>query len=445
MIGDLIKKLTEDERQTLQQRIAASNAMIYQFIDAFLRDPDISKEAIEKKFKINGNTYFKNLTLAKDEIYEVIKVHIKNAYDDLLLTNVLYRRGLETYASKLRLKLEDEYEKQGWWNVLNEVYNVDMMVHYSKCDIDAIRKTKDKILLNIDRLAAYTRVDKEIILCMAIIEKGALKEDEYENYEAGLERLLAEALKVDHHIPIFNAMHCYFMLYTKYMINKEKAEKTVAEISSFLDRYRDHLIPFTKNVATLNLMGFYAIFELDTDPEVYFRDIESAIGSHGLLYDSQAMMNYCSYYFLRKDFKQFDRYYQQFLKLDMDRSFAYKIAYVKALRAYLMNDSRDFYLHQNEFYQMDDSREYDEYNLTLRYLEKMFLLKEGNFSLAQDKMDATVKFIRRNMSKARVELEKANLDIIRSRIKKTAIKPIKEPVYRLTTLLHQETSAMHGM
>ena len=141
MIGDLIKKLTEDERQTLQQRIAASNAMIYQFIDAFLRDPDISKEAIEKKFKINGNTYFKNLTLAKDEIYEVIKVHIKNAYDDLLLTNVLYRRGLETYASKLRLKLEDEYEKQGWWNVLNEVYNVDMMVHYSKCDIDAIRSS----------------------------------------------------------------------------------------------------------------------------------------------------------------------------------------------------------------------------------------------------------------------------------------------------------------
>jgi hypothetical protein len=444
MIGDLIKKLTEDERQTLRQRIAASNAMIYQFIDSFLQDPDISKEAIEKKFKINSNTYFKNLTLAKDEIYEVIKVHLKNAYDDLLLTNVLYRRGLETYASKLRLKLEDEYEKQGWWNVLNEVHTLDLMVQYSKCDIAGIRKTIDKINHNSDRLAAYTRVDKEIILQMVIIEKGVLKESEYTAYEEGLAQLLADALKVNHHIPIFNAMHCYFMLYTKYMVNKEKAEKTVAEIGSFLDRYRDHLIPFTKNVATLNLMGFYAAFELDTDPEVYFRDVESAIGSHGLLYDSQAMMNYCSYYFLRRDITQFDRYYQQFLKLDMDRSFAYKIAYVKALRAYLMNDSRDFYLHQNEFYQMDDSREYDEYNLTLRYLEKMLLIKEGNYSLAQDKMDATVKFIRRNMSKARAELEKVNLDIIRSRIKKTAIKPITDPVYRLTTLMHEEAKAMHG-
>ena len=444
MIGDLIKKLTEDERQTLRQRIAASNAMIYQFIDAFLQDPDISKEAVEKKFKINSNTYFKNLTIAKDEIYEVIKVHLKNAYDDLLLTNVLYRRGLETYASKLRLKLEDEYEKQGWWSVLTELHTLELMVHYSKCDIDGIRKSIDKIRHNSDRLSAYHRVDKEIILRMAIIEKGALKESEFATYEAELEQLLAEALRVDHHIPIFNAMHCYFMLYTKYMVNKEKAEKTVAEIGSFLDRYHDHLIPFTKNVATLNLMGFYAAFELDTDPEVYFRDVEGAIGSHGLLYDSQAMMNYCSYYFLRRDIAQFDKYYHQFLKLDMDRSFAYKIAYVKALRAYLMNDSRDFYLHQNEFYQMDDSREYDEYNLTLRYLEKMLLLKEGNYSLAQDKMDATVKFIRRNMSKARVDLEKANLDIIRSRIKKVAVKPLTDPVYRLTTLLHDEAKAMHG-
>lgn len=443
MIGDLIKKLTEDERQTLRQRIAASNVMIYQFIAAFLDDPDISKEAVEKKFKINSNTYFKNLTLAKDEIYEVIKVHLKNAYDDLLLTNVLYRRGLEAYASKLRLKLEDEYEKQGWWSVLNEVYNVDMMVYYSKCDIDGIRKTKDKILSNLDRLTAYTRVDKEIILQMAIIEKGALKEDEYEAYEAGLEQLLAEALKVDHHIPIFNAMHCYFMLYTKYMVNKEKAEKTVSEIQSFLDRYREHLIPFTKNVATLNMMGFYAAFELDIDPSVFFRDIEEAIGSHGLLYDSQAMMNYCSYYFLRKDITQFDKYYSQFMKLEMDRTFAYKIAYVKALRAYLMNDSRGFYTYQNEFYQMDDSREYDEYNLTLRYLEKMFLLKEGDISLAQDKMDATIKFIRRNMSKARVELEKTNLDIIRSCVRKNGLKPLSEPVYRLTTLLYDEAKAIN--
>ena len=427
MIGDLIKKLTEDERQTLRQRIAASNTSLHQFLDTLLSDPDISKEDVEKKFKINGNTYFKNLTLAKDEIYEVIKLHQKNAYDDLILTNVLYRRGLEAYASKLRLKLEDEYEKQGWWGVLNEVYNVDMMVYYSKCDVDGIRRTKEKILSNLERLRAYTHVDKEIILQMAIIEKGALHEDQYAAYEKTISKLLKEALKVGHHIPIFNALHCYFMLYTKYMVNKDKAEKTVAEIGLFLEQYRQQLIPFTKNVAMLNMMGFYVVFELDTDPSVFFTDIDSAIGSHGLLYDSQAMLHY-----------------QHLMQLQMDRTFAYKLAYVKALRAYLAGDSRAFYTYQNEFYQMDDSREYDEYNLTLRYLEKIFLLREGNLSLAQDKVDATVKFIRRNMSRARVTLEKANLDIIRSCLKKSTIKPVTDPVYRLTTLLQEEAKAMHG-
>ena len=442
MIGDLIKKLTDAERDTLKERIAQGNANIYQFIDAFLQDPDISKEAVEKKFRINSNTYFKNLTIAKDEIFDVMKIHLKNAYDDLLLTNVLYRRGLEVYASKLRLKLVDEYEKKGWWNVLNEVYNFDMLVAYSKCDIDMISKTKDRTLANLDRLVSYAAVDKELILQMAIIEKGALKEEEFPAYEKQIARLFAQAVKVGHHIPIFNALHCYFMLYTKHMIDKSKAEKTVEDIGLFLEQYEEHLIPFTKNVAVLNMMGFYAAFELDTDPSVFFRDVERAIGSHGLLYDAQAMMNYCSYHFLRKDREEFERYYEQLMKLQMDRTFAYKIAYIKALRAYLNGDSRAFYQHQNEFYQLDDSREYDEYNLILRYLEKLFLLKEGNYSLAQDKMDATIKFIRRNMSKSRNELEKQNLDIIRSRIKRTALKTPAAPVYRLTTLLHQEARSL---
>lgn len=442
MIGDLIKKLTDAERDTLKERIEKGNANIYQFIDAFLQNPDISKEAVEKKFRINSNTYFKNLTIAKDEIFDVMKVHIKNAYDDLLLTNVLYRRGLEVYASKLRLKLVDEYEKKGWWSVLNEVYNFDMLVAYSKCDIDMITKTKDKTLANLERLLSYTTVDKELVLQMAIIEKGAIKDEDLPAYEKQIARLFARAVKVGHHGPIFNALHCYFMLYTKHMIDKYKAEKTVEDIGLFLEQYEEHLIPLTKNVAVLNMMGFYAAFELDTDPSVFFRDVERAIGSHGLLYDAQAMMNYCSYHFMCKNREEFERYYSQFMKLQMDRSFAYKVAYIHALRAYLNGDSRAFYKHQNEFYQMDDSREYDEYNLTLRYLEKLFLLREGNYSLAQDKMDATIKFIRRNMSKSRNVLEKQNLDIIRSLIKKTTLKAGAAPVYRLTSLLLQEAKAI---
>jgi hypothetical protein len=442
MIGELIKKLTDEERQTLSQRIAGSSATIYQFIDTFLQDPDISQEDIKARFNINTNTYFKNLTLAKDEIYEVIKVHLRNAYDDLMLTNTLYRRGLEVYASKLRIKLGEEYEKRGWWNVLNEVYNFDMLVYYSKCDIEGIRRTNEKLYANLDRLVAYVHINNEITLQMVILEKGTMRESEFDKYENTLSELLLRAREVNHSIPIFNALHCYFVLYTKYYVNKQKAEKVVEDIGSYLAEHEERLIPFTRNVATLNRMGFYAAFELDTDPSVFFKEVDSAIGMHGLLFDSQAMLNYCSYYFLRRDLSLFDRYYEQFMQLQMDRTFAYKVAYIKALRAYLVNDSREFYQHQNEFYQMDDSREYDEYNLTLRYLEKLLLLKEGNLSLAQDKMDATVKFIRRNMSKARVELEKSNIDIIRSCVKKNKLKPLTAPVYRLSTMLYEEAKAI---
>ena len=109
MIQELILTLTPQEKETLQQRVNASTASLHKFIGAVLDDPELTKEQLQKLFKINENTYFKNLSLAKDEIYDVIKVNMKNSYDDLLLPNILYRRGLDVQASKLRLKLESQY------------------------------------------------------------------------------------------------------------------------------------------------------------------------------------------------------------------------------------------------------------------------------------------------------------------------------------------------
>ncbi|MFM9481537.1 hypothetical protein, partial [Streptomyces scabiei] len=79
------------------------------------------------------------------------------------------RRGLDVQASKLRLKLEAEYESEGWWGVLNELHGLDMMVAYTKCDVPRMKQIKDKAIRNIDRLNSFVKVDREVIVQMAII------------------------------------------------------------------------------------------------------------------------------------------------------------------------------------------------------------------------------------------------------------------------------------
>jgi hypothetical protein len=438
MIHELIQTLTPQEKDTLRQRVNRSESSLYKLIEAVLDEPDISKEALLKRFRINENTYFKNISLAKDEIYEVIKMHLRNSYDDLILSNALYRRGLDVQANKLRLKLEAEYDRQGWWSVLHELYSMDMLVAYTKCDIPRMEKIRDKTLRNAERLHEFIHIDREVILQMAIIEKGDLKESAFDAYAIRMNALLKKAKAIDHHIPIFNALHSLYVLYTKYKIDIKKSKEIIHEIQLFLKKYKGRMIAYTVNVAWLNTMGFHVEFATGDKPLAYFKKVEEAIGMHGLLYDAQALLNFCAYYFLAGDKVNFNKRLDQFQDKPTDKSFKYKLGYMHCLRAYMNGDAKNFNQCLNEFYGDDASREYTDHDLTLRYLDILMLIRDHNYSLASDKLDAAIKFVRRNFTSYRITIEKQHWDMLRAALQGKTVKYPPHTVYRLTEFIYKE-------
>lgn len=438
MIQELILTLTSQEKETLRQKLAGGESSLSRFIQAVLDDPHLTKEQLQKQFKINENTYFKNLSLAKDEIYDVIKHHMKNSYDDLMLTNILFRRGLDVQASKLRLKLESEYDQRGWWSVLHELYNFDMLVAYAKCDIPRMKQIQASTMDNFERLSEFVAIDREVIVQMAIIEKGNLKEKDFDAYAAHMTSLLKQAKKVGHHIPVFNALHSLFVLYTKYKIDLKKAQAIISEMKVLVTVNKDKMIPYTSNVVWLNTMAFHAEFSTGEDPLTYLKQVESAIGMHGLLYDTEALIIFCSYYFSIGDSANFTKRLEQFKKMPTDKSFQYKLSYLSCLRAYLYDDARAFSQCLNDFYGHDSSREYNDHDLMLRYLELIILIREKNYSLAIGKLEATIKFARRNFTSYRVDIEKKKWDVLRSAIQGKTVKTPSNMVYRLTSFIHDE-------
>ena len=439
MINELIEALKPDERATLISRIAENPAQLYRFIDALLQHPDWDQAQIQKHFGINANTYFKNLSLAKDEIYDVIKLHMRNAYDDLLLSNILYRRGLDVHANKLRRRLEDEYTRHGWWNVLQELYQFEMMVAYTKCDVKWLQKLKQQCFDNMDRLHRFNRVDREVIVQMAIIEKGDMKEKDYAPYAANMNRMLKEAEAVDHPIPVFNALHCFFVLYTQYEVDIDKAKSIVKKMESFLDKYEtEGLIVYARNVALLNTMGFHIDFATGENPDVNFKKVKGALGKHGMLFDSQVWLDFCVYHFFEKNVSEFDASYKQFSSLPLDGSLQYQADYLGCLSAYLHKDREAFYTSLHKFYSVERSRAHLNYDLYVRYLEILVLLKEENFALASDKLEATVKFTRRNFTSYRIEIEKQHWALLKAVMKTERIKKLRKKVYRLTDFIIDE-------
>ena len=438
MLDKLISTLTPDERASLKDRCKKNESQLHKLINALLLNPAASSDELKKSFGINGKTYFKNLNLAKEEVFDVIKKHMHNAYDDVLLPNVLYRRGLEVYASKLRLKLAAEYEKYGWWNVLQETYTMEMMVAYSKCDIPALEKVRVKILKNQERVNRYVVLDKELIVQMAIIEKGELKEKEFPAFEKKLKGLMKDAVKLGHHIPIFNAVHASYVFYSKYLLDIDKAGAIIADIPGYLKKHGDSIIPYTRSVSWLNMVNFMTDFGTSQQPEQYFKEVEKAIGNHGLLFDTQAVLNFCYYYFLQKNTVQFEKYFNRFQKLPTDKSFHYKVTFLNCLKAYLNKDLKTFSTQRNLFYTDSKNREYNDYDLIIRYLEILLLLRSREIELADHKLMAAIKFGRRNFTTSRIKLEKEHWHILGAAIQSKMESSKPKSVFRFTEFMLKE-------
>jgi len=435
MLDKLIATLTPDERASLKERCKKNDSQLHKLINAMLINPALSSDDLKKSYGISSKTYFKNLNLAKEEVFEVIKLHMHNAYDEVLLPNVLYRRGLEVYASKLRLKHAAEYDRYGWWNVLQETYSMEMMVAYSKCDIATLEKIKAKILKNQERVNRYVVLDKELIVQMAIIEKGDLKEKAFPAFEKKLKGLMKEAVKLGHHIPVFNAVHTSYVFYSKYLLDIDKAGSIIADIPGYLKKHGDSIIPYTRSVSWLNMVNFMTDFATSQLPEPYFREVEKAIGKHGLLFDTQAVLNFCYYYFLQKNTVQFEKYFNRFQKLPTDKSFHYKITFLNCLKAYLNKDSKTFSAQRNLFYSDSKNREYNDYDLIIRYLEILLLLRSRDIELADHKLMAAIKFGRRNFTASRIKLEKEHWHMLGAAIQGKEANAKSKSVFRVTEFM----------
>jgi hypothetical protein len=442
MLNKLIASLTDEERAALTLLVRNSASQTHKLIRAFLEKPDLSQQHLSANYGINNATYFKNLSLAREEIYEVIKMHMRNAYDDMILANLLYRRGLEVYASKLRLKLEEEYERYGWWNVLQELYTMEMMVAYSKCDIKRLEVMKGKIFKNQERLDKFIRIDKELIVQLAKIEQGDLKEKEFPQFHKKLDFLRNEAHNLGHPIPVFNALHTSYIFYTQYQVDVARAGEIIRETAKFLKKYDESIIPYTKAVAWLNGASFAIDFAISQPPVTYLKQLEKVLGTQGILYDAQAVLAFCYYSFLQKNKQGFEKYFTRFLNLPTDKSFQYKIAYLNCLKAYLNNDVRVFNNHRNEFYTGAKNRDYNDYDLIIRYLEMLLLLRLNDKNLVADKLEATIKFIRRNFTGSRIKLEKSHWNMISAAVHARASKNDGPHVYRLSKFIADELKSI---
>lgn len=439
MISDLIKTLTLPERERLQ-KIAGHNANLkYRIIQLILDHPTISNAEIERRLKISPSSCAKNISLAKQEIYALIKHENKTSYDDIFLVQQLILRGLYTQAAPLMEKLEIRYREKQWYALLDALYHEAFRMAYHNGNIRALEKINQKAKENLACYLQYSALDNQLLLDMAKCEKLDVSPKQVAPYLIHLEKLYSDCKKAAHYVLEFNALHCLYEIHTNYTNDFLKVTDILQKIKEVIECNKEKTNEATYSTMLTHIAFPYCVYELEESPEVYFDYLSHYFGSNQNYFIlSEVLLNYAVYYFTLKNNSKLKEIGDLLEKNASDKSNNYKGRFVTCLLSFAQKDDKDFHRHKNEFYAAESNRNTKHCDIMLRYLEIILLLNSHAFETASAKIEATEKFLQRNFSVAKIVSDKILLRAFRKRLKRKAIKPGAPQIFRFNNYLLRE-------
>lgn len=439
MIKELIDTLTENEIEILKNNIINSKNLPNKILDLFLLSSKTSQSEIEQHLNINSNSYFKNITLAKDIIYDVIKKQSTTTYDDIFLVRTLIFRGLHKQANKLIIRLEEKYLFEKWYGLLDVLYHESFRMAYNSCDVKELEKLNKKVKANLEKYHQYTLLDKQLLLDMARCEKRDVKPKEIVLYLKHLEKLYSDCCAFEHHVLVFNALHCLYEIHVNYTSDYKKVFEIVALLKSVVEINKNKMNERIYANMLTHIVFPYCIYEIDEKPEFYFEYLFSSfksINHHFII--SEVLLHFVIYYFTQKRYSQLNEVYVCLKEYTLERSNQYKECFTACLVAYSEKDDKLFHLHKTRFYQTEESRDTLQCDLMLRYLEILVLIKDKELNTASDKIDATEKFLKRNFSNARATEDKCLFNSFRKKIRNKKIDKFRSQAFRFNNYLLSE-------
>lgn len=439
MLKELIGILSETEKTSLLAKVATNSTLPNKILSILLENIHQTQQQIEKKLKINANSYFKNVTLAKEIIFEVIKTENSTSYDDIFLVRTLIFRGLHTQANKLILKLEEKYLYEKWYGLLDVLYHESFRMAYNSCDVKELEKLNAKVKNNLEKYHQYTLLDKQLLLDMAKCEKREVKPNEITSYLKHLEKLYKDCHKFEHHVLEFNALHCLYEVHVNYTNDYKRVLETISKMELLIAANKEKMNERIYANMLTHITFPYCIYEIEENPEKYFvylLDSFKNINHHFII--SEILLHFVIYYFTQRNYDKMAEICDCIKEYSSEKSNQYKESFSAVLLAFSQNNHRDFHAQKTRFYNTENSRDSLQCDLMIRYLEILLLIKNEDVETGLDKIDATEKFLKRNFSTARINEDKELIQFFRKKIKNKTNGQLPKQVFRFNNYLLKE-------
>ena len=418
--------LNESEHEQLGKLVKDDTAL-GRLLQAYRSGKTEDEEELRKKLDVSVPMLNKLETQALEKVYRSIMLCQNNAYDDIILVRTLLYRGLSKQAKKLAVKLEKNYAADNLYSVLDVLYHEALRVAYHLGDTAWMKELVEKSIANAEKHAAYNRLDKTLILNMYRVEQRDIAKKEEASFLSQMAKLETEARKFPQAVLTVNT---YYILQL-YHINKHDIPAAAKAIKKLRDYIDGDNIPSTDKyaltISPLIVLYFYCRFDIGIEPDTDRKDLEALLGHGGVLELAEFHFNIFRYSFFRNNRQDAVKKHKLIQQLNADTRFAIFKTVSNAYFAFEVKDMKAFRNHLSEFYEQNYMA-FREYEIDLRFMEILLLLKEKDLAGAESRTESLRKFIER--SGAAVPPEESQLLKILKKLSRTGYLPSgEEPVF----------------
>jgi hypothetical protein len=395
---EIVARLLPEERERLCELHGGRGAIVSRMIVEAMEERRMGREEFIAQHGITEATYNKSQSQAIDAVYEVIQELQRNPYDPIILIRQLLFRGLVKEARKQFHSLEKEYEKRNLYAVLDALYHEGVRICYHTGDIKWLEMLVKKIIANAEASRQYSALDSPLILQMLKLEKRSFGRSAATERE--LMRLLGEAERVDHPVPIHNALYSLYAYYTAHDFDIEKAHRVARQILDNVERHGEALDRYTMTISYNNYAHFLTIYLIDEDPEPYFRLAEKHIGMGGVLELFDFRFQRFQYYLFTGQRARSQAMYALMLEAPQENRLALLGHVAAAWLAFDAGDADRFRETLAQFYELPSYQDFPEHEFHLRAMEIILALRRGDYPYAEQKGEALRKFHFRKLGPA---------------------------------------------
>jgi hypothetical protein len=283
-----------------------------------------------KALELNDSTYTKNVSLARQRLFELAAQTLGSEFSEIELVQKLLEAARTDTAFKYIKQLEKQYETTQKWLLLERLYVEAFRFAQITGDGKLLLAYEKKRNANIERYAEFSRLSGVVMQEIILHEGFSLRPPDEKQYLKKLQGIQQRTRKLKHYKLIHNSYFIEYGFLSRFSANASRIKNCIHQMLENCRLHAASMDQITLETAELNHINYLCAYSEAENPEKAAEQLFGKVLHSGNYIKSNLCLTMLEYAAFEEKQKTFDTWFERLQELNDDTKFS---PYVNALLA----------------------------------------------------------------------------------------------------------------